>query len=78
MVLELVLAEGAGEKPAIVLPPLEVDDECARKNGLGKLHQAPQGQTKSASAKGALHEFGKERSKLTGLDVTARLDLKRM
>ena len=77
MVLELVLTERTGEEAAVVLVRLQLDHERTRKNSLGKPHQAPQGQTRYASAKGALHELGKERSKLTGLDVTARLDLKR-
>ena len=35
---ELVLAEGAGEEPAVVLPALEVDDERALQLRLGEDH----------------------------------------
>ena len=35
---ELVLAEGAGKEASLVLPPLQVDDECAFELGLGEDH----------------------------------------
>jgi hypothetical protein len=39
--LELVLAERAGEEPARVLAPLEIDDERAFQLGLGEDHDVP-------------------------------------